>query len=150
MEKGVHAFVEGEVMSGHYRLMLKRLARDKGVRGWARPLVDGRIEAAFGGDPDAVDEVLGEIGSASLTGRLVEDERSESLVAGVETRELGEEEVRGLGEFRLVHGNRLNPSGIGLKVEDCADVEVKGRKLLDPEGEGGGGCSDAGSTATSR
>jgi len=136
MEIGVHAYIEGEVMNGHYRIMLKRLAREKGVRGWARPLVDGRIEAVFRGAEDAVNEVLDELREASLTGRRRDSECSESLVRDVETRELEDSDVANVGGFNLIHGARLTPTGIGLEVDDCDNVEKKGGKLVDVEGTG--------------
>lgn len=130
MEKCVHAYVKGDVMNGQYRIQMKRLARKNGIRGWARPLVDGRVEAVLKGRAEAVDEMLNEMEAASLTGRARKSDRDGELVQRLETRELDRNEVEGLGGFKLLHGARLSPSGIGLEVAECESVQDKGRSWL--------------------
>lgn len=130
MERGVHAYIEGEVMNGHYRNMMRRLADDLDVTGWARPLVDGRIEAIFRGTEEAVERMLDEVRSGSVTGRRREHDREDSLVDDVETRVLDPSLVEERDHFRLVHGARLTPTGIGRSIADCDNAEKKGGKLV--------------------
>jgi acylphosphatase len=54
----VHVLVEGDVQGVGYRYTMKIVAHEAGVVGWVRNLRDGRVEAEFEGDDDAVDEVL--------------------------------------------------------------------------------------------
>ena len=46
--------VSGRVQGVFYRDTCRRLARRHGVAGWVRNLPDGRVEAAFEGQPAAV------------------------------------------------------------------------------------------------
>jgi acylphosphatase len=50
--------VSGDVQGVFFRDTCRRVARDNGVAGWARNLSDGRVEAAFEGEPDAVEELV--------------------------------------------------------------------------------------------
>lgn len=130
MEKCVHTYINGDVMNGHYRLMVKRMARRKGLKGWARPLVDGRIEAVFKGEGGTVDEMLDELEAGSLTSRSRECDRDDSLVQEVEAREIDESEVTGVGGFKLLHGARLATSNVGKEYGTCGQIEEKGRDWL--------------------
>ncbi len=49
-----HVFVSGRVQGVYYRATTRDTARERGVDGWVRNLEDGRVEAVFEGDPDAV------------------------------------------------------------------------------------------------
>jgi acylphosphatase len=56
--KRVHVFVSGEVQGVFFRVECARRARSLGVAGFVRNAPDGRVEAAFEGDPDAVDRMV--------------------------------------------------------------------------------------------
>jgi acylphosphatase len=49
-----HVFVSGYVQGVAFRYSTYHAARQEGVFGWVRNLSDGRVEALFEGDPDAV------------------------------------------------------------------------------------------------
>lgn len=73
----VHVLVEGDVQGVGYRYTMKMVAHEADVVGWVRNLRDGRVEAEFEGDDDAVDEVLawmaeGPPGSRVDTARVAE------------------------------------------------------------------------------
>jgi acylphosphatase len=50
--------VRGRVQGVWFRDSCRAAAQGAGVGGWVRNLHDGRVEAAFEGDPDAVDEMV--------------------------------------------------------------------------------------------
>ncbi|WP_254274103.1 acylphosphatase [Haloarcula marina] len=56
--KRVHVYVTGRVQGVYYRATTRDTAREHGVDGWVKNLDDGRVEAVFEGDPDAVDEMV--------------------------------------------------------------------------------------------
>jgi acylphosphatase len=49
--------VSGRVQGVWFRDACRSEARRMGVHGWVRNLRDGRVEAAFEGEPDAVNEM---------------------------------------------------------------------------------------------
>jgi acylphosphatase len=53
-ETRAHVFVSGNVQGVYYRANTRDAAREKGVEGWVRNLNDGRVEAVFEGEEDAV------------------------------------------------------------------------------------------------
>ena len=53
-----HVFVSGIVQGVAFRYVTEKKAREIGVSGWVRNLPDGRVEAVFEGDPDAVGEMV--------------------------------------------------------------------------------------------
>jgi len=49
-----HVFVSGIVQGVFFREKTKQQAESLGVNGWVRNLPDGRVEAVFGGEEQAV------------------------------------------------------------------------------------------------
>lgn len=49
-----HVYVTGHVQGVYFRATTRDQARDRDVAGWVRNLPDGRVEAHFEGDPEAV------------------------------------------------------------------------------------------------
>ena len=78
--------VHGRVQGVGFRYTLARAAESRRVAGFARNLADGTVEAAFEGEPDAVD---------SLVRLAHEGPRG----AEVERVEVFEEEPQGLSRF---------------------------------------------------
>jgi acylphosphatase len=54
MKTRVHVFVSGRVQGVFFRQKTKQQAESFGVTGWVRNLPDGRVEAFFEGDEEAV------------------------------------------------------------------------------------------------
>lgn len=50
--------ISGRVQGVGFRYSCRRMAEGQGVTGWARNLPDGRVEACFEGDPDAVERLV--------------------------------------------------------------------------------------------
>ena len=86
--KRVHVHVSGRVQGVFYRATTKETAREHGVDGWVKNLDDGRVEAVFEGDPEAVDA-------------MVEFCHEGSDMAEVNDVEVTEAEPEGLGEFEI-------------------------------------------------
>ncbi len=53
--KRAHVFVSGDVQGVGFRWYCREEALGRGVAGWVRNLPDGRVEAVFEGDAQAVD-----------------------------------------------------------------------------------------------
>ncbi|MEM3554069.1 MAG: acylphosphatase [Candidatus Bathyarchaeia archaeon] len=53
-----HVFVSGRVQGVFFRYETRREARLRGVKGWVRNLPDGRVEAVFEGEEEAVKEMI--------------------------------------------------------------------------------------------
>jgi acylphosphatase len=53
-----HIFVSGKVQGVFFRQNTKRQAQSQGVMGWAKNLEDGRVEAVFEGEEEAVKAVV--------------------------------------------------------------------------------------------
>ena len=53
-----HVLVSGRVQGVGYRAWTDAKARDLGLDGWVRNLVDGRVEAVFAGPPDTVARMI--------------------------------------------------------------------------------------------
>jgi acylphosphatase len=54
----VHVFVSGIVQGVFFRQKTKRQAESLGVDGWVRNLPDGRVEAVFEGEEQAVKSLV--------------------------------------------------------------------------------------------
>ena len=54
----VHVFVSGIVQGVFFRQKTKRQAESLGVNGWVRNLPDGRVEAVFEGEEEAVEALV--------------------------------------------------------------------------------------------
>nr|PZN86851.1 MAG: acylphosphatase [Pseudomonadota bacterium] len=54
----VHIRIEGRVQGVGFRAWVQHEARELGLNGWVRNRRDGSVEALFGGDADAVAEML--------------------------------------------------------------------------------------------
>lgn len=54
----LHVFISGRVQGVGYRYNTYRQARQLKVKGWVQNLKDGRVEAWFEGEPDALQGML--------------------------------------------------------------------------------------------
>jgi len=86
--KRVHVYVSGQVQGVFFRGTTRDDAQEKGVDGWVKNLDDGRVEAVFEGDPDAVD-------------KMVDFCYEGSEMASVSTVEVTEEEPEGIDDFQI-------------------------------------------------
>lgn len=53
-----HVFVSGRVQGVYYRANTREMAVRNGVAGWVRNRSDGRVEAVFEGDEEAVESMI--------------------------------------------------------------------------------------------
>ncbi len=58
MKKRVHVYISGRVQGVYFRAYTKEEAERLGVKGWVRNLPDGRVEAVFEGDEEAVEAMV--------------------------------------------------------------------------------------------
>lgn len=54
MKIRVHILVSGRVQGVYYRQFTLKTASELGVKGWVKNLMDGKVEAVFEGDSEAV------------------------------------------------------------------------------------------------
>jgi acylphosphatase len=80
-----HVWVSGEVQGVFFRYETRERARGEGLAGWVRNLPDGRVEAVFEGDDDAVDRLV----------RWCHQGPGGAQVGDVEVRDEDPEELRG-------------------------------------------------------
>lgn len=88
-EERAHVFVSGRVQGVSFRDATRSQAEQIGLSGWVRNTQDGRVEAIFEGEPDAVRQMIDwcESGpsSADVEDVSVENEQPEGL-SGFEVR----------------------------------------------------------------
>ncbi|MCL4499645.1 MAG: acylphosphatase [Chloroflexi bacterium] len=58
MTKRARVIVSGRVQGVYFRAFTRQAAEERGVAGWVRNLPDGRVEAAFEGAPEAVEDMI--------------------------------------------------------------------------------------------
>ncbi|WP_262176331.1 acylphosphatase [Haloarcula laminariae] len=86
--KRAHVYVTGRVQGVFFRATTRDTAQERGVDGWVKNLDDGRVEAVFEGDPEAVDA-------------MVDFCYEGSEMASVSTVEVSEEEPEGIDGFEI-------------------------------------------------
>lgn len=59
MKVRAHVFVSGRVQGIFFRSETRHEAKKHGVKGWVRNLRDGRVEAVFEGEEEAVKDLIG-------------------------------------------------------------------------------------------
>lgn len=79
-----HVFIAGKVQGVFFRATTREKARDLGVSGWVRNLEDGRVEAVFEGEPEAVEEMLEFCHEGPEAARVEEVEVQEEEPEGLE------------------------------------------------------------------
>ena len=83
------AIVHGRVQGVFFRDTARRMAQSRGVSGWVRNNPDGTVEAAFEGEPEAV-EAMVQFAREGPRGAVVEDV------------EIVDEEPEGVRGFRVM------------------------------------------------
>ena len=58
MKVRAHVFVSGRVQGVFFRSETRHEAKKRGVKGWIRNVRDGRVEAVFEGEKDAVKKLI--------------------------------------------------------------------------------------------
>ena len=58
MKVRAHVFVSGSVQGVFFRQTTKQQAQSLGVNGWVKNLPDGRVEAVFEGEENAIKELV--------------------------------------------------------------------------------------------
>jgi len=58
MKKRAHVLIEGRVQGVFFRAETRSIARQHNLTGWVRNLPDGRVEAVFEGEEDAVEKAV--------------------------------------------------------------------------------------------
>ncbi|MCS7119869.1 MAG: acylphosphatase [Candidatus Bathyarchaeota archaeon] len=58
MRARVHVFISGRVQGVFFRHEIRKRATSLNLTGWVRNLPDGRVEAIFEGEREAVEEIL--------------------------------------------------------------------------------------------
>jgi acylphosphatase len=74
--------VSGRVQGVWFRESCRREADARGVAGWVRNCPDGKVEAAFEGEPDAVEALVGWCSIGPIRARVVRVEVIDELPAG--------------------------------------------------------------------
>ena len=58
MKIRAHVFVSGRVQGVFFRQTTQQKAQSFGVKGWIKNLLDGRVEAVFEGEENAIKELV--------------------------------------------------------------------------------------------
>lgn len=58
MKARAHMFISGRVQGVFFRLQAKHIADRHDVKGWVRNLPDGKVEAMFEGEKEAVEALI--------------------------------------------------------------------------------------------
>jgi acylphosphatase len=58
MKTRAHVFINGEVQGVFFRSRIRQEAETRNVKGWVRNLADGRVEAVFEGEEEAVKALM--------------------------------------------------------------------------------------------
>jgi acylphosphatase len=74
--------VSGRVQGVWFRESCRREAEARRVAGWVRNRPDGKVEAVFEGEPDAVDALVGWCSIGPIRARVVRTEVTEELPTG--------------------------------------------------------------------
>lgn len=74
--------VSGRVQGVWFRESCRQEAEARGVAGWVRNCPDGRVEAAFEGEPDAVEALVGWCSIGPTRARVVRVEVVDELPLG--------------------------------------------------------------------
>ena len=88
----VRVLIEGVVQGVGFRAWLEGQARLNGVRGWVRNLDDGRVEAWFEGDAEAIDDLVQAAHEGPRFAQVDRIDRSEATdqqLIGFEIRQTG-------------------------------------------------------------
>ncbi len=56
--KRVRVFISGKVQGVYFRAYTQEEAKKLGVKGWVKNLPDGRVEAVFEGEDEAVEKMI--------------------------------------------------------------------------------------------
>ena len=56
--KRVHLYIDGKVQGVYFRQGMKETAEKNNVKGWAKNLPDGRVEAVLEGEDSNIDAVI--------------------------------------------------------------------------------------------
>jgi acylphosphatase len=85
----VHVYISGDVQGVFFRAEARGRARERGVAGWIRNLPDGRVEAIFEGQEDAVEALSAWCREGPRGARVTEvdaEEEEPEGLAGFEVR----------------------------------------------------------------
>lgn len=84
MTTRIHAYVTGRVQGVTFRASTRERARAAGVNGWVRNLDDGRVEAVFEGDQEAVAELVNFIHHGPAPAEVEDVEATEEAPEGID------------------------------------------------------------------
>ena len=87
-----HVFYEGRVQGVGFRYSLRNIAKGYNVIGWARNLVDGRVEVLVGGELAEVTGFLEAVAESELAG----------FIKGVEAATVSGAALSGVHGFQIV------------------------------------------------
>ena len=84
-QKSIHVLIRGRVQGVGFRGFVRHQAEALGIKGWARNLSNGGVEAVFSGDDAAVDAMV-EACRRGPSGALVAELKVEPYTGAPETR----------------------------------------------------------------